>query len=99
MYYQSRKNQIGIERELKDEKSIKEKVKESQQQYNAWRDEFPYRTRESLTNWGRQLMIPAKEYYSHLFTDPKGDCSNIVHMAEAAELFNSVITQYSRFTQ
>ena len=36
-------------------------------------------------------MIPAKEYYSHLFTDPKGDCSNIVHMAEAAELFNPVI--------
>ena len=36
-------------------------------------------------------MIPAKEYYWHIFTDPKGDCSNIVHMAEAAELFNPVM--------
>ena len=50
MYYQSRKNQIGIERELKNEKSIKEKVKESQKQYDEWKDEFPYRTREILTN-------------------------------------------------
>ena len=66
-------------------------MKESQKEYDEWKDEFPYRTHESLTNWGRQLMIPAKEYYLHLFTDQKGDCSNIVHMAEAAELFNPVI--------
>lgn len=36
-------------------------------------------------------MIPAKEYYSHLFTDPEGGCSNIVYMAEAAELSNTVM--------
>ena len=36
-------------------------------------------------------MIPAKEYFSHLYSDPEGDCSNKVHMAEAAELFSSVM--------
>ena len=79
-------------RELqRTETAIKKKVIEHQKLYDEWKIEFPYRTHDSLTDWGRQLMIPAKEYYTSLFTDPEGDCSNTVHMAEAAELFNPVM--------
>ena len=75
----------------KKEKGLKKKVTEFTKKYDDWKNEFPYRIHDSLTNWGRQLMVPAKEYYTHLFSDSEGDCSNVVHMAEAAELFNPIM--------
>ena len=75
----------------KNEKGIKELVTEVEKKYDDWKQEFPYRTYESLAKWGRQLLIPAKEYYSKLFNDSEGDCSNVTNMAEAAELFNPIM--------
>ena len=75
----------------KKEKGLKKKVTEFTKKYDDWKNEFPYRIHDNLTNWGRQLMVPAKEYYTHLFSDSEGDCSNVVHMAEAAELFNPIM--------
>ena len=73
------------------QKGLEKKVIEFTKKYDDWENEFPYRTHDSLTNWGRQLMVPAKEYYTHLFSDSEGDCSNVVHMAQAAELFNPIM--------
>ena len=46
----------------KKEKGLKKKVTEFTKKYDDWKNEFPYRIHDNLTNWGRQLIVPAKEY-------------------------------------
>ena len=37
------------------------------------------------------FQIPTTEYSTHLFADSEGDCSNVIHMAEAVELYNPIM--------
>ena len=46
--------------------------------------------RDGVTTGGA-IMQPAFDYYDKLFKDDKGDCADMMEMAEAVEMFNPIM--------
>ena len=67
--------------------------------YEEWEKKFSHCTHEHLTNCGKQLLEPTKEYYTKLFDHAGGDCSDIKYTAEPAELFDLINLSHITVTE
>jgi hypothetical protein len=85
----------GLKNELKhlkkSEKTAQDALKESKEQFEKWKLEFPCRTKQQLMQHGTDVIAPAAAYYNNLFHSPDGRHYNMRIMAEAAKIFNPII--------
>ena len=75
----------------KSEKTAQDALKESKEQFEKWKLEFPCRTKQQLMQHGTDVIAPAAAYYNNLFHSPDGRHYNMRIMAEAAKIFNPII--------
>ena len=89
-------DEIGeLKNELKhlkqSEKAAKDALKESEERFEKWQEDYPSRTKQRLMEHGKNVIAPAAKYYNDLFLSPDGRHRNMRIMAEAATIFDPVM--------
>ena len=82
---------IQLRKVKKSESEAKTVADAAAENYQEWKQQSPHCNHESLLQHAMAIMQPAFDYYDKLFKDDKGDCADMMKMAEADEMFNPIM--------